>query len=61
MGAIVDESQRKTVEEFVEHAKSEGANVSTCIAINFILKLTEHILFDIDIQWSGVFASNGPR
>ncbi|KAL5009729.1 hypothetical protein ScPMuIL_012034 [Solemya velum] len=27
MGAIVDESQRKTVEEFVEHAKSEGANV----------------------------------
>ena len=27
MGAIVDESQRKSVDEFVQHAKAEGADV----------------------------------
>ena len=27
MGAIVDESQRKTIEEYVEEAKREGAEV----------------------------------
>lgn len=28
VGAIVDESQRKTVEEYVEQARREGAEVS---------------------------------
>ena len=28
MGPIVDESQRKSIDEFVQHAKSEGAEVS---------------------------------
>lgn len=27
MGAIVDESQRKSIEEYVEEAKKEGAEV----------------------------------
>ena len=30
VGAIVDESQRKTVEEYVEQARKEGAEVLTC-------------------------------
>ena len=29
IGAIVDESQRKTVEEYVEQARKEGAEVLT--------------------------------
>ena len=28
MGAVVDESQRKSVEEFVESARQDGADVS---------------------------------
>ena len=30
IGAIVDESQRKTVEEYVEQARKEGAEVLRC-------------------------------
>ena len=30
IGAIVDESQRKTVEEYVEQARKEGAEVLIC-------------------------------
>lgn len=31
MGAIVDESQKRSITEFVEHAKSEGAEVITSL------------------------------
>ena len=34
MGAIVDESQRRSVQEYVDDAKKEGAEVTDDIAMN---------------------------
>ena len=36
IGAIVDESQRKSIDEYVQEAKKEGAEVLKLILISFI-------------------------
>ena len=36
MGAIVDETQVKTISEYVEHARQEGAEV--CDVINHLIR-----------------------
>jgi len=39
IGAIIDEGQRKSVEQFVEEAKTEGAEVSVpCLHENMRMK-----------------------
>ena len=42
MGAIVDESQRKTIEEFVEDARKEGAEVRILANSNETLNTKIH-------------------
>ena len=44
MGAIIDEGQRKSVEQFVEEAKAEGAEVSLISPYLFCCPLKSFIL-----------------
>ena len=37
MGAIVDASQRKTIDSYVQKAKEEGAEVHVCVCISVSL------------------------
>ena len=44
MGAIVDDSQRKSIEEYVESARKDGANVSFFISCYNNLFYAKYIL-----------------